>query len=281
MSKLPLSGKTVLITGANTGIGLATAEELAKRGARLVLACRSEDKATRAIGAIRRAAPDATPSFLPLDLSDLDSVRHAAELFLARGEPLHILLNNAGVAGQRGVTKQGFELAFGTNHLGHFLLTRLLLPRLSESGGARIIHVSSRAHFACEKLDWDALQRPTHTLTGLTEYEVSKLCNVLFAAESARRWRGQGVHSYALHPGTIASDLWRRVPWPLRLLLTKNMGSPREGTVASLHCACASSVAEHDGRYYDRDGRETPPSKLAQSPELARTLWEKSEAWTR
>jgi NAD(P)-dependent dehydrogenase (short-subunit alcohol dehydrogenase family) len=281
MSKRPLSGKTVLITGANTGIGLATAEELARRGAHLVLACRSEDKATRAIGAIRRAAPDSTPSFLPLDLADLDSVRAAAEQFLARGEPLHVLLNNAGVAGQRGVTKQGFELAFGVNHLGHFLLTQRLLPRLKETPGARVIHVSSRAHYACEQLDWDALQRPTHTLTGLTEYEVSKLCNVLFTAESARRWRGQGVHSYAVHPGTIASDLWRRIPWPLRLLLNKNMGSPREGIAASLHVACSPAVAEHDGRYYDRDGREKPPSKLAQDAELARTLWEKSESWTR
>jgi retinol dehydrogenase-12 len=281
MSKLPLSGRTILVTGANTGIGLATAEELARRGAKLVLACRSEDKATRAIGAIRRAAPDSAPSFLSLDLGDLDSVRKAAETFLARDEPLHVLLNNAGVAGQRGLTRQGFELAFGTNHLGHFLLTQLLFPRLKQTGGARVVHVSSRAHFSCERLDWDALQRPTHTLTGLTEYDVSKLCNVLFAAESARRWQGSGVHSYAVHPGTIASDLWRRVPWPLRLVLTKNMGTPREGTVASLHCATSSAVADHDGRYYDRDGREEPPSKLAQDAELARTLWQKSESWTR
>jgi retinol dehydrogenase-12 len=284
MSTLPLSGRTMLITGANTGIGRATTEELARLGARLYLACRDEAKAQRTMAAIRKREPGAELSFLPLDLRDLDSVRKCAELFLARDEPLHVLINNAGIAGERGTTRQGFELAFGTNHLGHFLLTQLLLLRLRESAGGtptRVIHVSSKAHFDCQALDFDKLEAPTHTLTGLTEYETSKLCNVLFTSESARRWQGTGVHSYAVHPGAIASNVWRRIPWPLRLLMTKNMASPREGARASLHCATSSEVAAHDGLYYDRDGSVQTPSTLAQDRALARELWARSEDWTR
>lgn len=281
MTTLPMAGRTVLITGANTGIGRATAEELARRGARLFLACRSEAKTLPVLEAIRRQTPAAKVDFLALDLADLDSVRRCAATFLARGEPLHVLLNNAGLAGSRGTTKQGFELTFGVNHLGHFLLTQLLLPRLRESAPARIVNVASMAHYEATRIDWDALQKPTRTLTGLTEYEVSKLCNVLFTAECARRLKGSGVHSYALHPGVIASDVWRKVPWPLRYFMTRRMRSVQEGSAASLYCASSPEVAGHDGRYYDWTTQEKEPSKLAQDRELARLLWQRSEEWTR
>jgi retinol dehydrogenase-12 len=247
--------------------------------------------------AIRREQPAAKVDFLPLDLADLDSVRSCAAAFLARNEPLHVLLNNAGLAGSRGTTRQGFELTFGVNHLGHFLLTQLLLPRLKESArghhgevpgpdgptppGARIVNVASMAHYEATRIDWDALQRPTRTLTGLTEYEVSKLCNVLFTAECARRLQGTGVHSYALHPGVIASDVWRKVPWPLRYFMTRRMRTVAEGSAASLYCATSPEVADHDGRYYDWTTKEKEPSKLAQDRELARLLWQRSEEWTR
>ena len=278
-SKSTLAKPTILITGANTGIGRATAEALAKSGAELWLACRSEEKTRPVIEEIERANPGAKVHFVPLDLGDLESVRRCADTFLASGAPLSVLINNAGLAGLRGTTKQGFEVAFGTNHLGHFLLTHLLLDRLRESGPSRVVNVSSRAHYDVKRIDWAKLREPTVSTTGLPEYAVSKLANVLFTAEAARRWKGTGVHSYALHPGVIASDAWRQVPWPIRPLMTAFMKSTAKGATASLRCALSPEVADHDGRYYDADGREKRPSPLAHDAELARTLWEKSEAW--
>src|SRR5262245_37527212 len=163
-----LAGKTFLVTGANTGIGRVTAETLARRGGKVFLACRSEDKTRPVLDAIRAAGGEA--EFLALDLGSLASVRASAKAFLDRGEPLHVLINNAGLAGVRGLTKDGFELIFGTNHLGPFLFTTLLLPRLRESAPARIVNVSSKAHYEAKGIDWDVLRKPTATITGLREY---------------------------------------------------------------------------------------------------------------
>src|SRR5207302_9329777 len=139
-----LQGKTFLVTGANTGIGRATAHELARRGGKVLLACRSEAKTTPVMADIVADTGNSAVEFLALDLADLESVRTAAAEFLDRNEPLHVLINNAGVPGQRGgVTKQGFELAFGTNHLGHFLFTMLLLNRMRSTSGGRVVNVSS------------------------------------------------------------------------------------------------------------------------------------------
>jgi NAD(P)-dependent dehydrogenase (short-subunit alcohol dehydrogenase family) len=271
-----LAGRTVIVTGANTGIGRVSAEVLAKRGARVFLACRSEEKTRPVLEGIRAAGGDA--EFMPLDLADLDAVRASAQAFLDRGEKLHVLLNNAGLAGAKGTTKQGFELAFGTNHLGPFLFTKLLLPRLRESAPARIVNVASRGHYRATGIDWDALRRPAATATAFPEYCVSKLCNVLFTKELARGRAGEGVRSYALHPGAVASDIWREVPWGLRHLLTLFMLTNEQGARTQIWCASSPEVEGHDGRYYD-SCREKQPSKLAEDPELARTLWEKSEAW--
>ena len=130
---------------------------------------------------------------LALDLSDLASVRAAAEQLIARGGRIDGLINNAGVAGARGQTRNGFELAFGVNHLGHFLFTRLLEARLRESAPARVVNVSSEAHRRINGIDFAALREPTKTRTGLYEYGVSKLCNILFTREIARRWAGSGI----------------------------------------------------------------------------------------
>ncbi|MBX3209360.1 MAG: SDR family NAD(P)-dependent oxidoreductase, partial [Labilithrix sp.] len=205
-----LEDRNVVVTGASTGIGRITAETLAKRGAKVILACRSEDKTRPVIDAITAAGGRA--EFLPLDLGDLASVRAAARTLLDRGDPIHVLVNNAGVAASRGVTKDGFEIAFGTNHLGHFLFTTLLLPRLRESAPARIVNVASKAHYRARGVPFDSLRAPTKSATGWPEYTTSKLCNVLFTRELARGRAGEGVTSYAVHPGVIASDLWRSLP---------------------------------------------------------------------
>lgn len=272
-----LAGRTFIVTGANTGLGRVTAEALCLRGARVHLAGRSKEKTDPVIEGIRAKGGDA--AFLALDLADLTSVRAAAETFLASGEKLHGLVNNAGLAGARGLTKQGFELTFGTNHLGPFLFTTMLLPRLRESAPARIVNVASRGHYRAPGIDWDAQRRTTASTTGFPEYCVSKLCNVLFTKELARGRAGAGVRSYALHPGAVASDVWREVPWGLRHIMKLFLLTNEEGARTQLWCATSPDVADHDGRYYD-NLKERAPSALANDETLARTLWERSEQWS-
>jgi retinol dehydrogenase-12 len=272
------SGRTFLVTGGNTGIGLATAMELARRGGRVYLACRSESKGSHAVASIVAATGNADVMFLPLDLADLGSVRACADAFLATGQPLHVLINNAGVAGRRGLTSDGFELAFGVNHLGHFALTMALLDRLTASAPARVVTVSSDSHYQAKGIDFTALRRRTTGLTGMGAYAVSKLCNVLFTQELARRLGDNDVTTYALHPGVVASDIWRRVPRPVRPLLTARMLTTEQGAATSLYCATSADLATHSGRFYD-NCRERDPSKVA-TPELGKILWDRSEAWT-
>ncbi|HEY5986425.1 MAG TPA: SDR family oxidoreductase [Streptosporangiaceae bacterium] len=269
--------RTFLVTGGNTGIGRATATELARRGGRVFVGCRSEEKGRAAAASIAAAAGNHGVAFLQLDLADLASVRRCAAEFLALGEPLHVLINNAGVGGQRGRTKDGFELAFGVNHLGHFALTTALLDRLAASAPARVVNVASDSHYQAKGVDFEALRRPTASITGSREYAVSKLCNILFTQELARRLDGSGVTTYALHPGVVASDIWRRVPWPVRPLIKRGMLSTEEGARTPVYCATSPEIAGVSGLFY-HDCHERKPSRVA-TPELAQQLWERSEAW--
>jgi retinol dehydrogenase-12 len=272
-----LTGKTALVTGANTGIGQVTARELARAGAMVYIACRSREAGEAAVMRIREES-GGNVALLALDLADLASVRGCAASFLARNQPLHILVNNAGVAGARGQTHSGFELAFGINHVGHFLLTQLLLPRMRESGPARIVTVASRAHYNAKSIPWDALRSSTQSLVGLPEYAVSKLANVLHSAELARRLKGTEVRCYALHPGVIASDVWRTVPQPFRSVIRLFMKGVEEGADNSIYCASSPDVLDQSGLYFD--GRKPKePSALAKDLRLALELWERSEAW--
>jgi retinol dehydrogenase-12 len=274
-----LAGRTFLVTGGNTGIGRATATALAHRGGRVYVASRSAARGAAAVAEIKAATGNDAVFYLPLDLADLDSVRACAAAFLALGEPLHVLVNNAGVAGRRGLTRQGFELMFGVNHLGHFALTSALLGRLTASAPARVVTVSSDAHYSAPGIDFSALRRPARGVTGLREYAVSKLGNVLFSAELGRRTAGTGVRSYALHPGVVASDIWRRVPWPVRPLVTRRMLSVTKGAQTSLYCATSNApeVAQASGQFYDRCAPRA--ASAVATPELARVLWERSQAW--
>lgn len=271
---------TFIVTGANTGIGKITAKELAKQGHHVILACRSKDKTEAVLAEIRREMPNANVEFVPLDLGDLASVRACAQALLDRETPIHGLINNAGLAGARGKTKDGFEIQFGTNHLGHYLFTRLLLDRIIASGPARIVNVSSKSHYSAKGIDWDAVQKPTRTVTALHEYEVSKLANVLFSKELARRLANTQVTTYAVHPGVVATDVWRKVPGPVRWLMKKFMITPEEGAQSSLRCATDPALATETGKYYDVGGKEKRPSRLSDDAELAKTLWTKSAEWT-
>jgi NAD(P)-dependent dehydrogenase (short-subunit alcohol dehydrogenase family) len=273
--------RTFLVTGGNTGIGRATATALAGGGGRVYITSRSAEAGAAAVEAIKSAAGSQTVWLLPLDLASLASVRDCAAAFLARDEPLHVLVNNAGVGGQRGKTAEGFELHFGVNHLGHFALTMLLLGRLKASGsgagqGARVVTVSSEAHYGAPGIDFDAVRRSTPSFTGQREYAVSKLCNVLFTQELARRVAD--VSSYALHPGVVASDIWRRVPRPARALIKRRMLTVEQGAVTSVYCATSLAVASESGLYYDKCAVRAP-SRVA-TPELAELLWKHSAEWT-
>ncbi len=267
-----LTGKTVFLTGGNAGIGYATVIALAKRGARVYLTSRSRVNGEAAVAAISASAGSDQVRLLTLDLASLASVRACAQEFLALGEPLHVLINNAGLAGRRGQTADGFELQFGVNHLGHFALTQLLLPRLQESDQARIVSVASEAHYGARGIDFAALRRRTPSLIGMKEYSVSKLCNVLHMQELARRLEGTGMHAYSLHPGVVASQIWNRVPWGARQLITGRMLTPEQGALTSVYCATSAEVAQDSGTYYDKC-RLTEPSKVA-TQALAAELWQ-------
>ncbi len=171
-----MTARTALVTGANTGIGLVTARELARRGDRVLVACRSAEKAADAVAAIGAATGSSTVEHLPLDLADLTSVRAAAADLLERGDPIDVLVANAGLAGQRGATAQGFELAFGTNHLGHFALVTALLPLVQAAPAAsRIVVVASESHEQAKAIPWDDVRRPTRTRTGLAALRAAGL----------------------------------------------------------------------------------------------------------
>jgi NAD(P)-dependent dehydrogenase (short-subunit alcohol dehydrogenase family) len=270
---------TFLITGGNTGIGLSTATALAREGGRVLIACRSAAAGETAVERIKSASGSADVRLLPLDLASLSSVRACAASFLALDEPLHVLVNNAGVGGQRGLSADGFELHFAVNHLGHFALTQLLLDRIAASGPeARIVNVSSEAHYGARGIDFASLRRRTKTFAGAREYAVSKLCNVLFTQELARRLAGSGVTTYALHPGVVASDIWRRVPRLARPFITRRMLTTEQGAVTSVYCATSAAVTGESGLYYDKCAALTP-SQVA-TPELAALLWKHSAEWT-
>jgi retinol dehydrogenase-12 len=272
-----LDGRTFLVTGANSGIGRETALELARKDARVFLASRSEQKTRPVMEEIVAQTGNSALEFLSVDLGDLASIRACANEFLQTGEPLHGLINNAGLAGQRGMTNSGFELAFGTNYVGPFLLTGLLLDRLRESAPARIVNVSSIGHYRAPGIDYEAVRQPTKSRTGLPEYSVSKLGNVLHAQELARRLKADRITTYSLHPGSIATDVWRRVPWPVRPLIKLRMRSPAEGAKTSLYCATSPDVAAESGHYYDDRSRKEP-SPVA-TPQLAAELWDRSIEW--
>lgn len=273
-----LAGKTLLVTGPTSGIGREAALELARRGATVYLACRSEPAGQQLRAEI--AAAGGAAHVLPLDLADLASVRSCAERFTAASERLDVLVNNAGVAGIRGETKDGFELAFGTNHLGHFLLTALLMPRLRASAPARVVVVASAAHYNARGIDLEAVRGRTRSLTGWEEYCVSKLANVLFVRELERRVGGSGAHAFAVHPGVVGTQLWRRLPSPIAAALRLFMKSERDGAKPTVYCATAPDLETRGGRYFDEDCSERKPSRPARDDELARRLWERSVEWT-
>jgi NAD(P)-dependent dehydrogenase (short-subunit alcohol dehydrogenase family) len=275
-----LRDKTCVMTGATSGIGLAAAVELAARGARLVLVARNPARADDALAAIRARTPDAQVEVVRGDLAKLAEVRDAADAILAHCPKIDILFNNAGVVKlKRETTPDGFEAMFGVNHLAYFVMTKRLLDRLRATPGARIVSTASEAHRFGGALDFDDLQSE-RSFGGFKTYGRSKLCNILWTRELARRLAGSGVTANCFHPGGVATRLGQTdAAWTK--LLSKLIGvfmlSPEQGASTGVFLATAPELASVSGRYFAKS-REKKPAAYGQDDAAAKRLWEVSEA---
>lgn len=257
-----------MVTGPSSGIGKATALALARIDYHVVAAGRSEERTRPVLEQIEGEGGSA--DFLDLDLASLDSARNAALRFVDSGRTLDVLVNNAGVGGMRGTTQDGFEVHFGVNHLGHFMLTHHLRP--SFRTGTRIVVVSSEVHRRADGIDWDRVQAKSRSIGGFTEYGISKLANILFARRLAHlqsEW-----NTYSLHPGTVDTDIFPALVRPF----FRNRLTPEEGAETSVWCATAPGLGDQSGLYYSRK-KVWEPSTTAQDDDLARELWDRSEQW--
>ncbi|XP_063044635.1 retinol dehydrogenase 12-like isoform X2 [Engraulis encrasicolus] len=286
-SKARLDGKTVLITGANTGLGKETAVDLASRGARVILACRDMGRGGRAAEEIRKRSGNGNVLLKQLDLASLESVRRLATDVLATEERLDILINNAGIMMcPKWQTEDGFEMQFGVNHLGHFLLTNRLLPILKKSTPSRVVNVSSLAHEK-GKIHFDDINLDKD-YEPMRSYQQSKLANVLFSRELAKRLEGSGVTVYSLHPGVIRTELGRYLSESLGLvqrllfsvvfrLLSPILKNTKQGAQTTIHCAVEESIANTSGLYYS-DCAPKQPAPQACDDEAAKRLWDLSSS---
>jgi retinol dehydrogenase-12 len=273
-----MSERVAIVTGANSGIGKETARALAAMGMHVFITCRNQAKGQPVVDEFREQTGNEKVECLAMELGDFDSVRRCAADFLERDLPLHLLVNNAGIGVQRGITESGFELAFGTNHLGPFLFTGLLQERLRKSAPARIVVVASVGHTSAKGIDFEAATKTTKSQSGSNEYYTSKLANVLFSTELARRLEGSDVNTYSLHPGIVATEVWRRFPRPITWIAKQFMLSIEDGAKTSIYCATSPKVAGDNGLYYDTCATKQV-SELARDESLASELWERSEKW--
>jgi len=279
---MTINGKVVLITGGNAGVGKETAVGLAREGAHVVFTSRDPARGADALADIRKRSGSDTVEVMPLDLASFASIRTFSEAFLASHDRLDVLVNNAGlVQQQRALTDDGFEMTFGVNHLGHFLLTSLLLDRLCASAPARVVVVSSHAHkHAGGGLDFDDLQSE-RAYKSFQVYGKTKLANIYFTREQARRVDPSEVTVNALHPGFVASRFGRdgdtgRLGDVAMVLGRPFAISPEKGALTSIWLASSPDVEGTTGGYFYKCKPSTP-SKLAQDDEIARRLWAVSD----
>lgn len=278
MAATQIAGKTVVITGANSGIGWVTARALAGQGACVVLACRRSDAAAQARERILREHPRARIEVVTLDLASLASVQAAAQEIRERFSVVDILINNAGLANvRRGISADGFELTFATNHLGPFLLTRLLLPAIARPGG-RIINVASDAHRYIGRMHWDDLQL-ARRYGVMRAYAQSKLANILFTRELAARLEGAGIAVSALHPGAVSTQIWPEDHWyekAFSRILKLFLVSAEKGARTSIWLATGAEGGASRGGYFIGCKPRKPAAQARNAADQAR-LWAVSE----
>lgn len=269
-----MDGKIVLITGANSGIGFEASLKLARMGAEVVMVARDATKAERAVAEIKSRSGSQKVSCLLCDFASQTAIRALASAFSAKFLRLDVLINNAGsVNDHRQLTSDGIEQTFAVNHLGYFLLSNLLLDLLKKSAPARVVNVSSIAQ-RDGVIDFDNLNYEHGGYSTMKAYARSKLSNVLFTRELARRLAGTGVTVNCLHPGTVATNIWAHAPWFARPFLKAAklfMISAEQGGDRIVYLATSPAVDGESGGYYEKD-RRVEPSLLARDEKLARKL---------
>jgi NAD(P)-dependent dehydrogenase (short-subunit alcohol dehydrogenase family) len=272
-------GKVCLLTGATQGIGRAAAESLIHTGMRLILVARDPVRLRAVAEQLGRVAPGAEVETLAGDLSRVAEVRRLAAEFRARHRRLDVLLNNAGATfTRREVTPEGLERTFALNHLAYFVLTQELLPILKTSAPARVVNVSSAAHLRA-RLDLDDLQYERRRYAGMAAYGQSKLLNVLFTRELARRLEGSGVTVNAMHPGFVRTGFGHNTPGLFKTATQVAQlfaRTPEQGARTLVYLATSPAVANVTGQYFF-DERPARTSPLAEDAVTARRLWEESE----
>jgi NAD(P)-dependent dehydrogenase (short-subunit alcohol dehydrogenase family) len=277
-----MTGRTCMITGATSGIGQAAALALARLGASLVLVGRDPERGERALEEIRRASRVGDATLLLADLSSQSEIRRLAADFLATGRPLHVLLNNAGVINlRREESGDGVETTFAVNHLAYFLLTGLLLERLKESAPARVVNVASDAHRGAGRLDFDDLES-RRQYTPMRVYGRSKLANILFTRELARRLAGSGVTANSMHPGFVGSNFAKNnglLGIAAMTLLRPFARSPEKGAETAVYLCSSPEIEGVTGEYF-QDCKPHKPRAFALDDGDARRLWEVSEHMT-
>ena len=279
MASIPsLAGRTAVVTGASSGLGLETAAALACAGARVLLVGRNPPKTAAALDDVRRRSASSAVESLVCDFSSQAAIRQLARDLLARCPRLDILINNAGTVNvQRKLTVDRIEHTFAVNHLGCYLLTRLLCDRMVSSAPARIVNLASHTHYSAT-LDFDDLgfERGYHILRAYTR---TKLCNVLFTRELAKRLQGTGVTVNALHAGDVATGIWSWAPgWTQPILAIAKrwfMISPAEGATRIVHVAANPELLGVTGLYFENN-RPRDPSTLALDDAVATRLWQES-----
>lgn len=284
--KKDLTGQVVIITGANTGIGKETARTLAQMGATVILASRDATKTLAVVEEIKAQNPSGTVEFMKLDLSDLKAVKDFVAEFKSKYQKLNILINNAGVMfiPAKTLTKDGFEMQFGVNHLGHFYLTSLLIDFLKKTAPSRIINLSSKANMF-GKINWEDLNAEKG-YNMVNAYAQSKLANIIFTKELQRRLGDSNIKAVAVHPGVVATELTRYVgaKWymkgPIALydgpMLALFGKTPVQGAQTTLYCALEDHEKLQGGAYY-ADCKVTSENKAARKEESWKKLWDISE----
>jgi NAD(P)-dependent dehydrogenase (short-subunit alcohol dehydrogenase family) len=280
--------RTVIVTGANSGIGRESVIALCKLGAHVVMACRegvhgNEKPVEEVIQEIERLVPGAKLSSMPLNLACLTSIRHFAKCFTVQFQHLDVLLNNAGVLSmEKKQTRDGFELTMGTNHFGPFLLTNLLLEHLISTPHSRIVNVSSKAHTKGKLVFANNTIETRWPYTGFSAYADSKLANIFFTQELAERLAGTDTTVNALHPGGVATNIW---PEPKGLMgavkrrMIKNLNTPEKGARTSVYLCSSPEAQSFSGKYFHRK-KQIAPGRRAQNRSIQKKLWAVSEAAT-
>ena len=273
-----IQGKVAIVTGANSGIGRVTAEGLALRGASVVMVCRDRARGAAAQSEIKATSGNDSVELMICDMASQKSIRAFAEEFKRTHDRLDVLVNNAGVyIRKRTVTEDGIETTFAVNHLAYFLLTESLLDLIERSGPARIINVASDAH-AYGRIDFDNLQGEKK-YSGMRAYANSKLANILFTYELARRLKSARVTANCLHPGAVATNIFRSLPKPIEALIKLVTLSPEKGAETSIYLASSPEVEGLTGKYFVKK-TATKSSSESYNEEVARRLWDESARLT-